>query len=43
HPADLAATVFATLGIDVEKKLMAPGGRPINLVRDGRVLTEVLA
>lgn len=43
HPADLAATVFSALGIDVEKKLLAPGGRPTNLVRDGRVLGEVLA
>lgn len=43
HPADLAATVFAALGIDPAKKLMAPGDRPIDLVRDGRVLREVLA
>jgi hypothetical protein len=42
-PADLAATVFSLLGIDPEKKLMSPGNRPIDLVRDGRVLTEVLA
>lgn len=43
RPADLAATVFSQLGIDVEKKLLAPGDRPIDLVRDGRVLREVLA
>lgn len=43
RPADLAATVFAQLGIDVDKKLLAPGDRPIDLVRDGRVLREVLA
>lgn len=43
RPADLAATVYSLLGIDPEKKLMAPGGRPIDLVRDGRVLREVLA
>lgn len=43
RPADLAATVFHLLGIDPEKKLLAPGDRPIDLVRDGRVLTEVLA
>ncbi len=42
-PADLAATVFAQLGIDPEQKLMAPGDRPIDLVREGRVLREVLA
>jgi hypothetical protein len=42
-PADVAATVFSQLGIDLEKKLLAPGDRPIDLVRDGRVLREVLA
>ena len=42
RPADLAATVYSLLGIDPEKKLMAPGGRPIDLVREGRVLHEVL-
>lgn len=43
RPADLAATVFTQLGIDPDKKLLAPGDRPIDLVRDGRVLREVLA
>ncbi len=43
HPADLTATVFTQLGIDPEKKLLAPGDRPIDLVREGRVLREVLA
>ena len=41
-PADLAATVFSQLGIEPHKKLMAPGDRPIDLVRNGRVLDEVL-
>lgn len=43
RPADLAATVFTLLGIDPEKKLLSPGNRPIDLVRDGRVVTEILA
>jgi hypothetical protein len=43
RPADLSATVFTLLGIDPEKKLLSPGDRPIDLVRDGRVLHEVLA
>jgi hypothetical protein len=43
RPADLAATVFTLLGIDPEKKLISPGDRPIDLVREGRVLSEVLA
>jgi hypothetical protein len=43
RPADLAATVFAQLGIDSKKRLMSPGDRPIDIVRDGEVLTELLA
>lgn len=42
-PADLAATTFSLLGIEPEKRLLAPGGRPIDIVRNGRVLREVLA
>lgn len=43
RPADLAATVFSQLGIDPEKKLIAPGDRPIDLVRDGRRIEGILA
>ncbi|MCY2956348.1 MAG: DUF1501 domain-containing protein [Planctomycetota bacterium] len=43
QPADLAATVFSQLGLDPAKKLMAPGDRPIDLVRDGAVIDGVLA
>src|SRR5712692_11582701 len=32
---DLAKTVFHLLGIDGTKKLMAPGNRPIDIVREG--------
>lgn len=42
-PADLAATTFSLLGIEPEKRLLAPGGRPIDIVRNGRILREVLA
>jgi Protein of unknown function (DUF1501) len=42
-PSDLAATVFHQLGIDPELRLLAPGNRPIDLVRGGRVLREILA
>ena len=42
-PPDLAATIFHCLGVDPDKKLMSPGGRPIDIVRDGRVVREVLA
>ena len=42
-PADLAATMFSQLGIDPTRRLMSPGDRPIDIVRDGRVLRELLA
>lgn len=42
-PADLFATVYDLLGVDVEKKLMAPGGRPTPIVRDGKVCRSLLA
>jgi hypothetical protein len=40
---DMAATVFSQLGIKPEKKLMAPGNRPIDIVRNGAVVNELLA
>jgi hypothetical protein len=40
---DLAATVYNQLGIVSESELMAPGDRPVEIVKDGRVMTEVLA
>ena len=41
-PAELAATIYARLGIDPAKKLMTDGGRPIDLVRDGRPIGELI-
>ena len=40
---DLAMTVYKQLGIDGEKKLMAPGNRPIDIVREGAVRKELIA
>ena len=40
---NMAATVFNQLGIKPEKKLMAPGNRPIDIVRGGTVMTDLLA
>ncbi len=40
---NMAATVFNQLGIKPDKKLMAPGGRPIDIVRNGEVITDLLA
>lgn len=40
---DLAHTVYACLGIDAEKKLMSPGDRPIDIVREGHTRKDLLA
>ena len=40
---NMSATVFSQLGIKPEKKLMAPGNRPIDIVRGGEVVTDLLA
>ena len=40
---DFAATVYHQLGIDAEKSLMAPGNRPVKIVKDGSVAKELLA
>lgn len=42
-PADFAATMFTQLGIDPHKRLMSPGDRPIDIVRGGAVIRELLA
>ena len=39
---DLAHTVYHCLGIDAEKKLMSPGDRPIDIVREGKTRRELL-
>jgi hypothetical protein len=38
NPGDLAATIFSKLGIDPRKKLIAPGDRPLDIVRDGEII-----
>ena len=40
---DWATTVYHCLGIVAEKELMAPGGRPVEIVDGGKVLRELLA
>ena len=40
---DLAHTVYTCLGIDADKKLMSPGDRPIDIVREGHTRRELLA
>ena len=39
----MASTVYRCLGIDGDKRLMAPGNRPIDIVRGGQVVKEMLA
>jgi hypothetical protein len=40
---DFAATVFHLLGINPEKTLLASGNRPIPIVKDGQVVSSLLA
>ena len=42
-PADLFATLYHLLGIDYTKRLLAPGNRPIDIVRDGKLRQGLLA
>ena len=39
---DMAHTVYHCLGIDAAKKLMSPGDRPIDIVREGHIRKELL-
>ncbi len=41
-PADLVATVYRQLGIDPQKKLLAMGNRPIQIIKEGRVVEALL-
>jgi len=40
---DWATTVYHQLGIVADKELMAPGDRPIEIVKGGKVRRELLA
>ena len=42
-PVDLAKTRYRVLGINSEKRIMSGGGRPIDIVNGGRVMTDWLA
>ncbi|NUQ63423.1 MAG: DUF1501 domain-containing protein [Pirellulales bacterium] len=42
-PSDLFATIYHALGIDFEKRLIAPGDRPLAIVRDGTICQNLLA
>ena len=40
---NMAATMYHQIGIDPDKALMAPGGRPAAIVKEGKVVDEILA
>ncbi len=40
---NMAMTVYRCLGIDATKRLIAPGNRPIDIVRGGEVVKDILA
>ncbi len=40
---DWATTVYHTIGITADKELMAPGDRPIEIVKGGKIRKEMLA
>ncbi len=41
-PESLAKTMYRLIGINAEKRLMAPGNRPIDIVNGGTVLNEII-
>ncbi len=41
--SDYASTIYNLIGIDSERELMSPGARPIEIVKDGSVVTDLLA
>ena len=40
---DFAKTMYHLIGIDAEKELIAPGPRPIEIVKGGRLIEDILA
>jgi hypothetical protein len=42
-PDDVSATMFTCLGLDPHQELQTPTGRPVQLFREGRVVSRLLA
>ena len=42
EPQDLFATIYHLLGIDFHKRIMSPGSRPIDIVRGGKIRSNLL-
>ena len=41
RPADVAHTVYASVGIDPRKQLMTPEGRPVAILNEGSLIDEL--
>jgi hypothetical protein len=41
HPDDLGATIFHALGIDHHKEYYTRTGRPVSLIPNGRVISDL--
>ncbi len=41
-PADLGATIYTQLGIDPTERLMSGGNRPIDIIRQGEVVSSIV-
>lgn len=42
-PMDLARTMYRLIGINGDKRIVADGGRPIDIVNGGSILTDIIA
>jgi len=42
-PSDLGATIYTQLGIDPTERLMSAGDRPIDIIRGGTIIQNILA
>ena len=42
-PDDISSTIFTLLGLDPHQELQTPTGRPIQLFREGRVVSRLMA
>ena len=41
--ADFATTLYHCLGLEADTRLLAPGDRPVKIVRDGEITRGLLA
>jgi hypothetical protein len=42
-PGDFGATIFTLMGIDPVKELMSPGNRPIEIIKEGKLVPDLIA